>query len=166
MDPGRAVRSRSKQAANLSLQLFLFFTAAPFMALAALVEERKVREQALRQRDSELNEAQRLAQIGSWQWDPRSDAVTWSAELYRLAGYDPELPQRMALLAIGIDQLEQGMPELSSTARQQIHDLGAVTAEVSSIIHNLSHQLHPSKLNTLGLVASLGGLVPRIRHPA
>ena len=73
----------------LSLQLFLFFTAAPFMALAAVVEENKDAEQALRQRDSELNEAQRLAHTGSWQWDPGSDAVTWSAELYRLARYDP-----------------------------------------------------------------------------
>ena len=73
-----------------SLQLFLFFTAAPFMTLAAVVEERQDAEQALRQRErSELNEAQRLAQIGSWQWDPSSDAVTWSAELYRLVGYDP-----------------------------------------------------------------------------
>jgi PAS domain S-box-containing protein len=73
-----------------SLQLFLFFTAAPFMTLAVLVEERKNAERALRQRDRELNEAQRLAQTGSWQWDPRTQAVTWSAELYRLAGYDPQ----------------------------------------------------------------------------
>ena len=76
----------------LSLQLFLFFTAAPFMALAAVVEESNDAEQALRQRDNELNEAQRMAQTGSWQWDPASDAVTWSAELYRLARYDPTLP--------------------------------------------------------------------------
>ena len=52
----------------LSLQLFLFFTAAPFMALAAVVEESNDAEQALRQRDNELNEAQRMAQTGSWQW--------------------------------------------------------------------------------------------------
>jgi PAS domain S-box-containing protein len=76
----------------LSLQLFLFFTAAPFMALAALVEERKDAEQVLRQREAELKEAQRLAQVGSWQWDPDSDAVTWSEELYRIASLDPSLP--------------------------------------------------------------------------
>ena len=76
----------------LSLQLFLFFTAAPFMVLAAVVEESKDAERTLRQRDRDLNEAQRLAKTGSWQWDPDSDAVTWSAELYRLAGYDPGLP--------------------------------------------------------------------------
>ena len=76
----------------LSLQLFLFFTAAPFMALAVLVEERKDAEQALRQREVELKEAQRLAKVGSWQWDPETDAVTWSEELYRIAGLDFGLP--------------------------------------------------------------------------
>jgi len=76
----------------LSLQLFLFFTAAPFMALAGLSEERQDAVRALRYRDSELNEAQRLAQIGSWKWEPSSDATTWSAELYSQFERDPELP--------------------------------------------------------------------------
>jgi PAS domain S-box-containing protein len=62
------------------------------MALAVLVEERKDAEQALRQREVELKEAQRLAKVGSWQWDPETDAVTWSEELYRIAGLDFGLP--------------------------------------------------------------------------
>jgi PAS domain S-box-containing protein len=40
----------------------------------------------------ELNEAQRLAGVGSWQWDPDTDTVMWSEELYRIAGRDPSLP--------------------------------------------------------------------------
>ena len=75
-----------------SLQLFLVFTATPFMVLAALVEERKQAEHALRKREAELNEAQRLAQVGSWQWDPNTDIATWSEQLYRIAGCDPHLP--------------------------------------------------------------------------
>jgi PAS domain S-box-containing protein len=251
----------------LSLQLFLFFMAAPFMALAVLAEERKDAEQALRQRDIALNEAQRLAQLGSWQWDPISDAVTWSAELYRLSGYDPGLPspsfkdheqffppeswellkqsvekalrtgmpyemdleairkdgtkvwvttrgeavvdadgrpiylrgttqditerkraeaallsvsgrlisaqeeeririaselhddlsQRMALLAIGLEQFEQDMPDFSNDAREQLRQIAEIGKEVSSEIHNLSHQLHSRKLDTLGLVGAAGG---------
>jgi PAS domain S-box-containing protein len=75
-----------------SLQLFLVFTATPFMVLAALVEERKQAEHALRKREAELNEAQRLAQVGSWQWDPNSSFATWSQELYRIASrYPPQL---------------------------------------------------------------------------
>jgi len=252
----------------LSLQLFLFFTAAPFMALAAVAEESKDAEQALRQKDQALNEAQRLAQIGSWQWDIRSDAVTWSAELYRLTGYNPELPvptfknqekiftseswhrlkqsveralqtgehyeldleiirpdgtnhwisargeavvdgdgnpiylrgtaqditsrklseaalvamsgrlikaqeeervriarelhddlsQRMALLSIKVEQFEQGIPDLSSESRQQVRGVSELASEVSSTLYDLTHQLHPFRLDSLGLVSSLAGL--------
>jgi PAS domain S-box-containing protein len=46
----------------------------------------------VRRRDEELAEAQRLAKVGSWQWDPKTDIVTWSEELYRITGIDPNLP--------------------------------------------------------------------------
>jgi PAS domain S-box-containing protein len=36
-----------------------------------------------------LAEAQRLAHLGSWEWDIARDRVTWSEELYRLYGIDP-----------------------------------------------------------------------------
>jgi PAS domain S-box-containing protein len=62
------------------------------MALAALVEERKDAEQALRQRETDFNEAQRLAQVGSWQWDAAFDVVTWSEALYQMAGLEPSQP--------------------------------------------------------------------------
>jgi PAS domain S-box-containing protein len=75
-----------------SLQLFLVFTVTPFMVLAALVEERKEADRALKKREAELNEAQRLAQVGSWQWDPNTDSATWSEQLYRIAGRDPNTP--------------------------------------------------------------------------
>jgi len=74
------------------IQLFLIFTAIPFMVLAALAEERKTGEEALRKREEKLLEAQRVAQVGSWQWNPKNDVVTWSKELYRIAGRDPNLP--------------------------------------------------------------------------
>jgi PAS domain S-box-containing protein len=43
-------------------------------------------------REVELKEAQRLAGVGSWQWDPDTDTVVWSEELYRIAGRDPSSP--------------------------------------------------------------------------
>ena len=54
--------------------------------------ERRQSERALHRREEELREAQRLARVGSWSWDPRTDNVTWSEELYRIVGYDPKLP--------------------------------------------------------------------------
>jgi len=56
------------------------------------ITKRKQVEQALRQSEAELMEAQRLANVGSWRWDLSTDTVTWSEELYRIAGLDPGLP--------------------------------------------------------------------------
>ena len=54
--------------------------------------ERRQSERSLHRREEELREAQRLARVGSWWWDPRTDNVTWSEGLYRIVGPDPKLP--------------------------------------------------------------------------
>lgn len=41
--------------------------------------------------ERELNEAQRLAHIGSWDWDAVNDTIWWSDEYYRIYGIDPDL---------------------------------------------------------------------------
>ena len=56
------------------------------------IAERKDVEESLRRKEMELKEAQRLAGVGSWQWDTDTDTVVWSEELYRIAGRDPSLP--------------------------------------------------------------------------
>lgn len=49
-------------------------------------------QELLRNREKELAEAQRLAQVGSWDWDPAADVVNWSEQLYRIAGRNPSSP--------------------------------------------------------------------------
>lgn len=56
------------------------------------ISERERAEEALRQSRQELNEAQRLARVGSWVWEPEQDVVTWSEEIYHIFGCDPALP--------------------------------------------------------------------------
>lgn len=56
------------------------------------VTERKNAEEKLRVSELELIEAQRLSHIGSWEWDPQTDTVNWTEELYRIAGLDPSQP--------------------------------------------------------------------------
>jgi signal transduction histidine kinase len=68
-----------------------------------------------------------------------------------------DLGQRMALLQINVERLEQDMPKLSASARQRLENITKLTAEFSSELHNMSHRLHPSRLDTLGLVAALNG---------
>jgi PAS domain S-box-containing protein len=45
--------------------------------------------QALREKGAELNEAQKIAHIGSWYWDAKTDVTTSSEELFRIFGIDP-----------------------------------------------------------------------------
>jgi diguanylate cyclase (GGDEF)-like protein/PAS domain S-box-containing protein len=47
-------------------------------------------EERLRRSEAQLAEAQRLAAVGSWEWDIASGEVTWSPELFRILGRDPE----------------------------------------------------------------------------
>ncbi len=68
-----------------------------------------------------------------------------------------DLSQRMALLEIGLEEVEQETRGVSPIARQHLHKIAEIASEVSSDIHNLSHELHPSKLDSLGLVAAVGG---------
>src|SRR3984893_15393685 len=51
---------------------------------------RKRSEDALFRREAELNEAQRLASIGSWEWDIVADGVTCSDEVLRIYGFERE----------------------------------------------------------------------------
>jgi len=87
------------------------------IGMVADISERKQAEEGLRQKEMELSEAQRLAQIGSWEWDPDTDTVTWSRELYRISGRDPNLPavsykdHSQLYTAESIEQLRRAVDE-------------------------------------------------------
>jgi len=67
------------------------------MGIEVDITDRKITEEALRRKESELEQAQQLAQIGSWQWYPDKDTLFWSDELYRITGRDPSLPPAVEL---------------------------------------------------------------------
>jgi PAS domain S-box-containing protein len=64
-----------------------FFRTLAGQAAIALDNARASAE--LRQSAARLNEAQRIAQIGSWELDLTTNALVWSAEIYRMFEIDP-----------------------------------------------------------------------------
>jgi diguanylate cyclase (GGDEF)-like protein/PAS domain S-box-containing protein len=52
--------------------------------------ERKEAEEKLRKSEVGLEEAQRLAHLGSWEWEVKTGEVYWSDETYRIYGYEPK----------------------------------------------------------------------------
>ncbi len=57
--------------------------------LLSEMNERKRIEEALRLNNGALAEAQRMAHLGNWQWDPVSDRVSGSEEARRILGLAP-----------------------------------------------------------------------------
>jgi PAS domain S-box-containing protein len=52
------------------------------------ITERKRAEEEVQRRQQQLAEAQRLARLGSWEWDIAANKVRWSHELYCIYGLD------------------------------------------------------------------------------
>lgn len=56
---------------------------------AIIRRERKQAIESLRENSLIMRHAQNLASLGSWQWDIKTNTVTWSDELYSIYGVDP-----------------------------------------------------------------------------
>lgn len=56
--------------------------------VASLLERLRLADRALREQQTLLSSAQRLARGGYWEWDPEQGRMLWSDELYRLHGLD------------------------------------------------------------------------------
>jgi two-component system CheB/CheR fusion protein len=52
--------------------------------------ERNRAEKGLRQSEERLNRAQEIAHLGSWELDLVNDTLTWSDEVYRIFGLEPQ----------------------------------------------------------------------------
>ena len=60
------------------------------ISLVRDITERQEAEEALRQSEAGLANAQRIARIGSWEWNIQMGESSWSDELYRIFGISPE----------------------------------------------------------------------------
>jgi PAS domain S-box-containing protein len=69
-----------------------------------------------------------------------------------------DFSQRLALQGIGLAQLWKKLPESEAEERAKVQELLKGIQEISSDMHSLSHQLHSSKLEHVGLAPALMGL--------
>lgn len=56
------------------------------------ITERRRAEESLRKSEAHLEEAQRIAHLGSWEWIAETDTPTWSKELCAILEVDPVKP--------------------------------------------------------------------------
>ena len=69
-----------------------------------------------------------------------------------------DFSQRLALLAFGLQNTAETLPDLPDTLKQTLDEFRHSVCELGDDLHSLSHQLHSSTLDTLGLVTGLKSL--------
>ncbi|PYX65008.1 MAG: hypothetical protein DMG78_30045 [Acidobacteria bacterium] len=117
----------------LALQILLCTVVLPLMFVSAFMTEARQAQESLRQMVCNFIKAQEQerARIGR--------------ELH------DDINQRMALLAIELGQLQEHPSDVASRVQQ----IRQKTDEISRDVQSLSHDLHPSKLEYLGVVAGM-----------
>jgi PAS domain S-box-containing protein len=68
-----------------------------------------------------------------------------------------DIGQRLALLAIKLEQLHLNSPDLPPEVRSHTGELWNLTIGICADIQSLSHELHSSKLQHLGIAAAIRG---------
>jgi len=104
------------------------------------ITERKRAEEALRELTGRLITAQ------------EQERARIARELH------DDVNQKLALLAVELELLGQTPPHSPAETTQQARNLSAQVKAMSSDVHRLSHRLHPSKIEQLGLVAAMKSL--------
>jgi signal transduction histidine kinase/ABC-type uncharacterized transport system substrate-binding protein len=69
-----------------------------------------------------------------------------------------DFSQRLAILALGLENVQEATPASFGDVHEQLHELAKSTSELGTDLHTLSHQLHSSTLESLGLVPAVGAL--------
>jgi len=117
----------------LSLQILLCTVVVPLMFVSAFVTEAQRTQASLRQMSSQLiqGQEQERARIGR--------------ELH------DDINQRLAMLAVELEQVQ----ETHSEVRAPLAELRREVNDISNDVQALSHDLHPSKLEYLGVVGGI-----------
>jgi PAS domain S-box-containing protein len=101
--------------------------------------ERKLAEEALKGMSGKLLEAQ------------EQERSRIARELH------DDINQRLALLSIEIQRVRNVSPVTYGELRSRMDELGKRTSEISAVVHFLSHELHSSRLEYVGLVSAMKG---------
>jgi signal transduction histidine kinase len=120
----------------LSLQILLSVVAVPLMFLAAVMAEARRTQDSLRRISGSLIEAQ-------------------EQERHRIAReLHDDVVQRLSLLSLELEEVREDIPDAASELRTRIGTLGNRVTQIVEDVQSLSHELHSSKMDYLGMVGA------------
>ena len=68
-----------------------------------------------------------------------------------------DICQRLALLSMALEQANRGQNESAGSPKPRLEEIRKTCSEIASDVQSLSHELHSSKLDYLGVAASIRG---------
>jgi PAS domain S-box-containing protein len=72
------------------IEALLATVVVSLLILGAVLEERRRAAEQVAEAIAGLKEAQQVARVGSWDWHIRENTLTWSDELFRICGLEPQ----------------------------------------------------------------------------
>jgi signal transduction histidine kinase len=127
------------QAASLWLVLFLLFATTPFLLLAVVAEERERAMLVQRALSGKLISAQ------------EQERRRVARELH------DGISQKLAFLSIEVDQAKHNSGDSPTAVKRALEEVQKHCSEVMREIHSISHELHSSNLEYLGIAGALEG---------
>jgi len=112
---------------------------AGYIGSAIDVTERKQAEAVLSSLSGKLIEAQ------------EQERIRIARELH------DDISQQLALLSVEISQAKSSLKGSPTITKERLEEVGRHCIEIAEDIHSLSHQLHSSKLDHLGMVPAIRG---------
>lgn len=138
----------------VSMQLFLVVISVPVLSVAILLAERRAVEKDLEKNRAILKENYERAQdlAGKLLIAQEHERQRIARELH------DDIGQRLALLSVKLDGLAHALPSALEKEQSIAGNLFGEVQELSAAIHDLSHQLHSTTLQHMGLQRALQGL--------
>ena len=90
------------------------------VGLSEDITERRAVENRLKASEALLAQAEQLANMGSWEWEVGSNTLNWSAQYYRLLGFEPAegpVPYGSGIATIHPEDLERANSALDALRR-------------------------------------------------
>jgi PAS domain S-box-containing protein len=146
---------------EISANYFEYGGRAYNLALVRDITERKTAEEALKQSEAYLAEAQRLSHTGSWALDVAGNKYVYcSEECLRIYGFDPQegLPTREAVFRrIHPEDLDRVTREFEKSLREKVDSSGELRIVLPDGTVKDIHVIRHPVLNSVGDVVKLVG---------
>jgi len=124
------------------------------------IDERKRAEDALKRSEAFLAEGQRLSRIGSLSWRVETGEIIWSEELYRIFGFERDMPVTLELIATRVHPEDIPlMNDMVEKARGAVRDFEyehrlLMPDDSVKYLHLIAHGIrdHDGRLEYIGAV--------------